>query len=187
MGWLFSHREPKREPLKEWIIDKVNCEDESRSWKVLDCAIVNFSTAYMAAEYVNKKDGSRRVIALVLLIRHHRGEYCNWGYKDMDETMGPCENQCPKRILELLTPLTEEDGYAKQWRLDCWKNIALSEKLKPGVKINTKEKVSFGSYGECSHFELISVKPFHLKALDLGGMRVRISKRYLLDILEEVV
>ena len=40
-----------------------------------------------------------------------------FGYKDMDETMGPVESECPGVILDLLTPT--ESSYALAWRARC--------------------------------------------------------------------
>jgi hypothetical protein len=39
----------------------------------------------------------------------------------MDESMGPFECNCPKSILELLSPTDNE--YALNWRENCYKNI----------------------------------------------------------------
>ena len=44
------------------------------------------------------------------------------GYKDMEESMGPYECDCPALILDLLTP-TDRD-YALHWRARCSENIA---------------------------------------------------------------
>lgn len=54
------------------------------------------------------------VWAIVCLVRLDRGD---WGYKDMDETMHPYYYDCPKSILDLLTPTTNEN--ALKWRAMC--------------------------------------------------------------------
>lgn len=41
-----------------------------------------------------------------------------FGYKDMDDGMGPVEAECPEAILQLLTPT--ESSYALAWRTRCW-------------------------------------------------------------------
>jgi hypothetical protein len=59
------------------------------------------------------------VTALVCLVRYHPhncGGYI-FGYKDMDESMGPCEAACPPAILDLLTPT--DRPYAVAWRERC--------------------------------------------------------------------
>lgn len=42
------------------------------------------------------------------------GNAPQWGYKDMDETVGPCEVTCPLKYLELVP--CPEHGYARDWR-----------------------------------------------------------------------
>lgn len=49
------------------------------------------------------------------------GPYWNFGYKDMDETVGPCECDCPKSILDLLTPTDNE--IANMWRERCYRRL----------------------------------------------------------------
>ena len=64
---------------------------------------------------------SVEVFAAITLTRIDNKDYYNFAYKDMDETMGPCEGKCPKAILDLLTPTEYE--YAKEWRKRCYENI----------------------------------------------------------------
>lgn len=58
-----------------------------------------------------------KVWALVALTDAENYEF---GYKDMDETVGPCCYECPNSILDLLSP-TDSD-YAKEWRANCRAN-----------------------------------------------------------------
>ena len=44
-------------------------------------------------------------------------DYYNFGYKDMDETMGPGDCDCPKSIIALLSETDNE--YALYWRQKC--------------------------------------------------------------------
>lgn len=51
------------------------------------------------------------------LLRYYPGKDGGWGYKDMDETCGPCEVSCPLKYLEMAGPLPEGDkSYAVAWR-----------------------------------------------------------------------
>src|SRR3546814_19605923 len=71
---------------------------------------------------LNGKGGE--IFAIVCLVRWNpraKDGYI-FGYKDMDETMGPCEADCPARILDLLTPTDKE--YAREWRARCCANLA---------------------------------------------------------------
>lgn len=57
------------------------------------------------------------VFAAVILTTRRGGE---WGYKAMEESMGPNEARCPKYILDILSPLNPDaKSYAAEWRQRC--------------------------------------------------------------------
>lgn len=72
---------------------------------------------YAAVERI--EDGKRMVWAAVIKTygQDRSDPYYNFGYKDMDETMIPCYYDCPKGILDLLTPTDNEN--ANIWREKC--------------------------------------------------------------------
>jgi hypothetical protein len=51
-----------------------------------------------------------RIVILALLARDNG----HWGYKDMDENMGPNAIDCPRAVIEAVGPTTNE--YALKWR-----------------------------------------------------------------------
>lgn len=57
-------------------------------------------STYYAAVKIERADEPTRVVGFVFLT-HARP----FAYKDMDEGMGPCEDRCPRFVLEKLTPL----------------------------------------------------------------------------------
>ena len=61
----------------------------------------------------------------VFLTRRARDEY-DFGYKDMEESMGPYEAHCPKRIIDRASPLRnttpDENNFALNWRERCKRN-----------------------------------------------------------------
>ena len=80
--------------------------------KVLKAAMKG--SVYYAA-CINTKTPNE-IWAIVCLTRLDHGEF---GYKDMDETMHPYYYNCPKSILDMLTPTTNVQ--ALQWREACRK------------------------------------------------------------------
>lgn len=64
----------------------------------------------------------QEVFAVVFLTSVDSKDYYNFSYKDMGETMGPCYYDCPKSILDLLSPTDSE--YALKWREKCRERIA---------------------------------------------------------------
>ena len=92
-----------------------------------------WSTAYAA--YRTKDD---KVCGFVIIL-HRYNDYFNFGYKEVDEGMGPCECECPKKILDLLSPSEElytgsSLEYSKRWRKYCRENL---EKKKTLPKLST--------------------------------------------------
>lgn len=125
MGWDGSYYAGS---VKDWI---KNGEFERRheryagdgtGWKVL-AKSVKGNTIYSAIRHPTGE-----VFGLVTLLRKNRdGDIM---VKDMSEDMGPCESECPEKILALLSPTDAE--YAIAWRERCRnnKNIVKANKGK---------------------------------------------------------
>jgi len=47
----------------------------------------------------------------------------------MSEDAGPCECECPEKILKLLTATT--NTYATRWRANCWARVNNKKKRQP--------------------------------------------------------
>lgn len=141
MGWTFTHR--GKEPVLEFFKKKFTVNGEIR---VLDGAVVDLRTAYLAY-----KTDDDRIIAVVCLLERRPKDYpFDFGYKDMDESMGPNERKCPERILKMLTPLPDPiEGerdvyqYARAWRQRCWDNLKKRKTLKEGDEITFDNPISF--------------------------------------------
>lgn len=110
MGWTFYNAETFNGKVNR----KVECDSlfECDSLQVLRSTMVG--SVYYAAVQSNK---SGQVFAVICLTSSDRRNGYNFGYKDMDETEGPCECKCPIAILNLLTDTDNE--YANDWRKRC--------------------------------------------------------------------
>jgi hypothetical protein len=113
MGWLFQ-RDPVDNPVAH-MMSKFTYEDDSRRQQPLDGARVD-NTVYLAVRSTDKKSDRSFVFAAVILISNTKKD--GIGYKDQTETMGPCQYDCPQRIMRLLSPLADlpRIGYAAEWR-----------------------------------------------------------------------
>lgn len=164
MGWLTFH---ETRSAKDYFIDTFKDE---KNIELVDIAIVNFRTAYMAV----KRLDLGYTYCLVYLLHRSPKSYYNFGYKDMSEFCGPGASECPLRILDKLTPLDEiqklngdtDIGYAERWRASCREN-ALNKKqkneaLKKGKVLKTKEPLLFTS-GE--HYQFFIKKNKKLYAI----------------------
>jgi hypothetical protein len=83
--------------------------------------------------YVNEADGSFRWIA-VFLTQKARDAY-DFGYKGIEESMGPVEASCPKRIIAAASTLrhpdpSDERNYAARWRQKCLDQATAKTKRK---------------------------------------------------------
>jgi len=136
MGWTYTHKDSEQS-VREFFEKEFNYQrDDGTFGKILDCAVVNMRTAYIAYQTKTNQDLEAKVIAIVCLLDYSPRDYHNFGYKDMDESMGPCEDHCPERILRMLSPLPDDESlkYAKEWRERCW-SYARRPKLKDGMVI----------------------------------------------------
>jgi len=149
MGWTTTYK-PKGEPALDFF-NRAGVftwsGDSPHTHKVLDSALVKFNTFYAAVEKIHKETGERKVWAAVILIRHYNKKNGkpywdhNFGWKDMDESCGPNADECPERILKLLTPTTYE--HAIDWRARCWANI---EKRKARKNLTPGTTLKYGKY-----------------------------------------
>lgn len=71
--------------------------------------------------YIDIPESERVVFGVVFLTSIDTKDYYNFSYKDMDETCGPYKYDCPKGILDLLTPT--ENEYANAWRKQCYAKL----------------------------------------------------------------
>ena len=69
----------------------------------------------------------QKVFGAVFITSTCMKEYFNFGYKDMDETMGPGDCNCPKSIIALLSETDNE--YALYWRQKCMQRCNGQPKL----------------------------------------------------------
>jgi hypothetical protein len=119
VGWTTLHRKPG-------MSDREFFENEFPTTLVEHGEIVACSTVrnvFYAAVRNNDKAAYEpgKTWALVVLIQRTRGHY-NFGYKEMDETMGPYESHAPAKVLDALSSTDNENAIA--WRQDCRTNLA---------------------------------------------------------------
>ena len=164
MGWMSF---PMHEPVKQWFTELW----DKNTHEVLDVAIVKRNTLYAA---IRLKTGvsANQVFCVVFLLRWSRDTY-NFSYKDMSEFSGPCEIECPMRIIKLLTPLddnSDPNGWARGWREKVCNYWNAQEKLNSGkyiIKID--EPVNFTNGLSFSYFKKIG-KRFMAGALQANNV-----------------
>jgi hypothetical protein len=163
MGWTFSHKSNEEKPadyLARTCLTWNSLPEDQRPMEVGrsgKSGVVVFAVRFpaphvaacpgMEATHVPAEDGSI-TLAMLFLTRAARDHY-NFGYKDMDETMGPCETGASKGLLAMLSPLQEGERatYAREWRKECAEAVEMKSRgrvaLKNGAKVHLAEPVTF--------------------------------------------
>jgi len=149
MGWLSmtsagmgGHANPKAYLDDQYTYSRMGDGGGTRGMRVIDSAFVGNHVWYAAAEII--QDGEPQyVIALVCKVHWNpkaRDGFI-FGYKDMEESMGPCEAACPARILRLLSPTAKE--HALDWRRRCLLRMH-GRKVENGMRLRFPRPISFG-------------------------------------------
>ena len=103
MGWTFPYTTPTRQALVEYL------RRPARFGENLE--LINSSVAGNHHWYlIRERATGMHWVGLDLL----QGSRTGWGYKDMDETVGPCAVDCPASYLAAAH--TPREGWAAQWR-----------------------------------------------------------------------
>lgn len=150
MGWLYMQSLKGHPGPRQYLDTQFTFERPEARLRVLRSALVKMRTWYAAVEIL-RPDREREVAALVCLVRYNprdREGYI-FGYKDMDETVGPYEAECPVAILDLLTPT--ENANALAWRAKCRAHAAAKStrpKLRAGQVVVFDAPLRF-SDGAC--------------------------------------
>lgn len=138
MGWTFYHLDY---PNKiEEVRNLYTWQEDDRGAEVLDVA-ANGNIVYAAVHYWNHATNEDEIHAAVVKTATVSRDYFNFGYKDMSESMNPYYYDCPKRILDLLTPTTNE--YALEWRRKCAEKRERTNalnRMKEGARISCCDK-----------------------------------------------
>jgi hypothetical protein len=150
MGWLFmprssmgGHATPKAYLDAQFTYTRDLGEGRTSGLRVLASACVGNRVYYAAVQAMENGRGGEIVAAVCLVRWNPRSPtHEHFGYKSMDESMGPCEADCPARILDLLSPTSIE--YALDWRARCRANLARrARKLEHGDMIRMRETMTF--------------------------------------------
>ena len=162
MGWLYMTSLKGHSGPRQYLDAQFTYERADLHSNVLRSALVGKRVYYAAVEQVRTASGEREVWAAICLVRYNprdREGYV-FGYKDMEESMGPYECDCPAQILDLLTPTDAQ--HALQWRARCRENAvacrAKAAKPSPraGQVIVFDEPLSFADGRSFQRLEVIA-------------------------------
>ena len=150
MGWLYQNEPLRHEKPVDYFRRELTFSRDGMSSTVLDAAAVR-GTVYAAVRNTNYPvPGADYVYCAVILFKNNERD--GFGYKDMCESMGPCEVDCPDRIMKLLTPVEQipNPSYTADWRervAAAKERRKTTAKLKPGDVIKLRHDATFGKTG----------------------------------------
>jgi len=165
MGWTgINQANMDGMSAREYLNREFTFENENgSSCSVLKSAMVG-NTYYAAVKRTFPLASGDAPIVFGLVCLTTRGKSHFWPgerefcYKDMDESMGPCERDCPLSILDMLSE--PEGEWAKQWRLDCRANAAKKRERKAiteGARIKLSRPMQFADGRERDEFTVVKL------------------------------
>jgi len=140
MGWYFDYNIRTKADLVSGLL---KCEDELPGENIAHRVIGNnlwIVRQFGSIEGDRAHYSGKRMIQLSLL-GYDRREKC-WGHKDMIETCGPGESNCPLAFLDLATDFAEE-GWSKDWRARVRAYHARKKAL-ASVEIAPSQRITLG-------------------------------------------
>jgi len=143
MGWTYSHKR-RGQPIKEFFQESGMFKGiNGHEFKLLKMRVVNLRECYFAVWHKGP-EGKAEVFGGVILLQYASKSYHNFGYKEIEESMGPYQCNCPEDILDLLSETESE--YALKWREQCRENAKKNKhkrKLKDGTLIRLDHELKF--------------------------------------------
>jgi len=138
-------------------------------------------TVYYAAVEIKRNGKVEKVFGTTALTStlKHNAWYYEFCYKDIDETMGPCDCKCPQSILKLLTPT--ENEYAIAWRKRCEEYHANKKtEVTPGsLPIGTKIRFKFSDGREFEAVKMASRYPNGKAWWYIPSANAKVSSKYI--------
>jgi len=178
MGWLYTRRDKDTTPVAF-----LTAQFDHERYEVLAHA------TYMREVYVAVKDRRDETVTAMVFLIHHcpRDAHYNFGYKDMDESMGPVVTSCPARILDLLTE--PPNNWAREWREKCRATIAAREQAKTvvsGSRIRIEGRLSFSNGHVIEPGTVVTVSRRGRSVLVSGYHRLPPLHEFTYSLVEEV-
>jgi hypothetical protein len=148
MDWLFMQSLKGHATPKAYLDAQFTYDRPEGASRVLASARVGRGAYYAAVEH-RPPVGVPEVWGLICLVRYNPRDKEGYifGYKDLCESMGPSEIDCPARVLDLLTPTA--NAYALAWRAECRVRLEAQRALnrrsapKPGQTVVFADPILF--------------------------------------------
>lgn len=150
MGWttmplasMGGHTSAKAYLDAQFTYERTAHDGSTRGLRVIASSCLRNKVYYAAVQPITN-GVAESIFAVVCLVRWNPRDKEGYvfGYKDMTENMGPCEVECPERILALLGPTNSE--YALDWRRRCHANLAKrARSIEDGARVKLPTPIKF--------------------------------------------
>lgn len=164
MGWTTSWHWQTRSAI---VANRVKKESyEGRSWECLShCLRGNVLWTVWEVTYQDKP--CRRFIGCDLLKNYGKNE--GWGYKDMDESVGPFYYTCPLKYLKMVPEVS-----CQEWRDQVERyHLIRSQEFLPGMVVELVDGYAI------KYLKLEYTQGSYQIGRDRNGKPFKISRRYL--------
>jgi len=164
MGWLYSHTWYDRKTIVNHLLN-------DDTWHKPLKHRLNGNHLWVVFENTNPEmpqDAKHKRYICLFLLQGDRSY--GWGYKDITESMGPCEVDCPVSFFDLVP---DPGGYATAWRervrvahAKKLEHDKLIRSLQCGVMVNLRNR-------KPSPLKIVQLKP--LRGSNGNGFEYRLS------------
>lgn len=175
MGWYYTDGASRADIIREITTGWTNPETGANRQTLRHTAVGNvlwtLNETVHAGEVPAGRPRTERWIGCHLLSRSRDG----WGYKPMDETMGPHYWSCPLAYLDAATEPANE--YAKEWRAKArqWHAAKAAERAHAKT-LKVGDRITVAGIRP-NAFQIVSLKPATGRADD--GRLYRLTRRVL--------
>lgn len=119
MGWTYSKELKSPEDVKRRVTTDSSLKVLGSAWGDRRNDFDGERALWVAFEFNEKSERPGEQFVCLFLVAQHGGRdpawAKAWGYKDLDESMGPYRNDCPAEILDLVEQKPSQ--YANhEWR-----------------------------------------------------------------------
>ncbi len=174
MGWLYCSAWNDAKAMRDELR-----KDLSVNHTIVKDALVAYGRHYYAAVKSNKTGDINIFVAL--LERSKDG----WGYKDMDESMGPVIHDCPLSVLDAADPVEKlYTGLSLEWATN-WRAAVRAHWAKRAASRSTVKTLKVGDVVNVvraadNPFTIASLEP--LRGYGKGGTLYRLPKNRIAKV-----
>ena len=171
MGWWYPHHTRSARELIAYIMQELHQPEKGR--RVLARAVRAFGHRMWTV--LQNPDGQKYIVLFLM----HQDSEGTWGYKDIEESCGPVELDCPLKYLDMVDPPSNQ--WATDWRAAVRQHHATqkakTEHLK-GLRVGDQVHLREGCKPN-GPFRILSTKP--LKG-SFNGIVYKLPRKHIATV-----